>query len=85
MNDDNRRRAGSARHSLEVYKTVADIGNDEEAISDLIADIGHYADRHDIGFIDCCARAIAAWAVERQGPHATATTPSVVIQIGGVP
>ena len=59
------------------------IGNDEEALSDLIADLGHFADRHDIKFIDCCTRAIAAWAVERQDPHATATTPSVVIQIGG--
>ena len=83
MNDDILRRARNARHGLKAYQNVADIGNDEEALSDLIADLGHFADRHDIEFIDCCARAIAAWAVERQGPHTTATTQSVVIQIGG--
>ena len=84
MNNDILRRARNARHGLEAYKIAAEIGNDEEALSDLIADLGHFADRHDIAFIDCCARAIADWAVERQGPHTTATTPSVVIQIGGV-
>ena len=85
MNNDNCRRARNARHALEAYQNVADIGNDEEALIDLIADLGHLADRDDIAFIECCTRAIAAWAEERQGRHATANAPSVVIQIVGAP
>lgn len=84
MKGDILRRARNAHHGLTAYQIVAEIGNDEEALSDLIADLGHLADRDDIAFIECCTRAIAAWAEERQGPHATAATPSVVIQIGGV-
>ena len=84
MNEDILRRARNARLALEAFQNVAGIDNDEEALSDLIADLGHFADRHGIEFIECCSRAIAAWAEERQGTKATATTPSVVIQIGGV-
>lgn len=82
MNVDNLRRA---RKALLVYQDAAEIRDDEEALSDLIADLGHYADRHDIDFVACCTRAVGALALERQGEHATAKTPNVVIQIGGVP
>lgn len=84
MTDDNRRRARRARHALAAYRAVADDGNDdEEILSDLIADLGHHADTDGIDFVDCCARAIGAWALERKGEHAAPTTPSVVI--GGEP
>ena len=85
MSDDNLRRARHARHALAAFQEVADTGNEEEALSDLIADLGHYADRHDIDFLDCCSRAIAGWALERKGAHAAEKSPDVVIQIGGAP
>lgn len=80
---DNGRRHRNARHALDAYRRVTDTGDHEETLSDLIADLGHYADQHSVDFLDCCARAIAAWAVERQEPDATPETPSVITQIGG--
>jgi hypothetical protein len=74
-------RARSAKQALHAYGIATGLEDDDETIHDLIADLGHYADRHHIDFVDCAARAIGCWALERRGAHCMDTAPAVIIQI----
>ena len=71
-----------AKQALHAYCIATGADDDDEAIHDLIADLGHYADRHDIDFVDCAARAIGCWALEKRGPDCDLPIPRVVIHIG---
>ena len=71
-----------AKQALHAYCIATGADDDDEAIHDLIADLGHYADRHDIDFVDCAARAIGCWALEKRGPYCDVPIPRVVIRIG---
>ncbi len=75
-----------AKQALHAYCIATGADDDDEAIHDLIADLGHYADRHDIDFVDCAARAIGCWALEKRGLDCDEPIPRVVIHIcdGGV-
>jgi uncharacterized protein (UPF0212 family) len=70
-----------AKQALHAYCIATDADYDDEAIHDLIADLGHYADRHDIDFVDCAARAIGCWALEKRGLDCDEPIPRVVIHI----
>lgn len=70
-----------AKQALHAYYIATGVDDDDEAIHDLIADLGHYADRHGIDFVDGAARAIGCWALERRGAHCMDTAPAVIIQI----
>jgi hypothetical protein len=60
---DNIRCANAAWRGMLAYRRAT---NDDDAVlCDIIADLGHYADQHDIEFLDIVARAVGAWAVER--------------------
>lgn len=74
-------RVRSAKQALHAYAIATGFKDDDETIHDLIADLGHYADRNAIDFVDCAARAIGCWALERRGAHCTDAAPAVVIQI----
>ena len=78
----NEDRASWAGEALRAF--AAKIGSeiDAEALHDLLADLGHYADAHDIEFLDVAARAIGCWALEQTSPDSTAAAPSVTITIG---
>jgi len=69
-----------AKRALDAY-CIATGANDDEGIIDLIADLGHFADRHDIDFLDCAARAIGCWALERLGTDCEEPFPRVFIHI----
>ena len=71
-----------AKQALHAYCIATGADDDDEAIHDLIADLGHYADRHNIDFVDCVASAIGCWALEKRGPHCDVPFPRVVIHIG---
>jgi uncharacterized protein (UPF0212 family) len=76
-------RVRAAKQALHAYCIATGADDDDEAIHDLIADLGHYADRHDIDFVDCAARAIGCWALERRKERdCTEAIPRVVIHIG---
>lgn len=74
-------RVRSAKQALQAYAIATGLEDDDETIHDLIADLGHYADRHAIDFVDCAARAIGCWALEGRGAHCMDTAPAVIIQI----
>lgn len=75
-------RVRAAKQALHAYFIATGADDDDEAIHDLIADLGHYADRHDIDFVDCAARAVGCWALERRKePDCTDAIPRVVIRI----
>jgi len=38
----------------------------DDAISDLIADLGHLADWHDVNFVALVEQAVGAWSAERR-------------------
>jgi hypothetical protein len=75
-------RSRVAEQALHAYRIATGAEDYETAFHDLIADLGHYADRHDIDFVDCAARAIGCWALERRGSDCDDAIPRVVIQIG---
>lgn len=58
----------------------------DDAISDLICNLGHYCDRHNLPFLELAARAIAIWDVEKREedsgePNALYPEKTVVIQL----
>lgn len=73
-----------ASHALEAYcHPTSDTADDK--MVDLMTDLGHHADERGIDFLDCCARAIAAWSAERRAIDTPDDIPRVVIHIGGGP
>jgi hypothetical protein len=75
-------RARCAAQALRAYNIATGDGEHDESIRDLIADLGHYADRHDMEFLDLVARAIGSWALEQKDPESCEALPLVTIHIG---
>ena len=85
MNRGNQRRAKTAGAALAEYRTLTATGG-EEAVTDLIADLGHYCEAHSIDFLASVRRGLAHWASECGDPESEDLQPAVSIQIdGGVP
>ena len=72
------RRAAQALHA---FRIAAGDSDDEEAIRDLVTDLGHFADRQDIDFLDVVAAAIGSWALEQKNRQDVLAAPSVIITI----
>lgn len=76
----NATRAGLAESALQTFlhqaygkRTTAQLHSADlrDAIADLIADLGHYADRRfrrRTGFTDLVSRAVGMWSAEREDP-----------------
>ena len=78
-------RARCAAQALHAYRIAAGDSDDEDAIRDLVTDLGHFADRNHIEYLDVLATAIGHWALEQKQPDSTAAAPSVTITIGRQP
>ena len=74
--------ARRAAQALHAFRIAAGDSDDEEAIRDLVTDLGHFADRQDIDFLDVLAAAIGCWALEQKDPRSIEPAPSVIITIG---
>lgn len=74
--------ARRAAQALHAFRIAAGDSDDEDAIRDLVSDLGHFADRHHIDFLDVVATAIGCWSLEQKEPDCTTAAPSVVITIG---
>lgn len=86
MLPDNERRADCAQEILKHYKRLAGDGlSDDEALRDLISDLGHFADRSSLDFIHATERAIAYWTKEQSDPTGLADPPDVYIIINPQP
>lgn len=78
-------RARCAAQALHAYRIAAGDSDDEEGIRDLVADLGHFADRNHIEYLDVLATAIGCWACEQNDHDGDKATPSVTITIGRQP
>lgn len=74
--------ARRAAQALHAFRIAAGDCDDEEAIRDLVTDLGHFADRHHIDFLDVMATAIGFWALEQKDRQGILAAPSVTITIG---
>jgi len=79
QNDD---RSEWAECALRAFSGKTGSGFGDEGVHDLIADLGHFAERHGIDFVDCVARAIGCWHAERRGSPCPNGNPPVTIHIG---
>ena len=85
---ENLRRAVSASQALRAYRlaNVDDVDDvDDASPSDLISDLGHYADRHAIDFPAIVAIALRAWASERKTKGKPRLAVRIHIGAGGEP
>lgn len=80
----NRKRALWAEACVDFYADIAGSHLPEEAISDLIANLGHYAQREQFDFLYLVARAIGDWHLEQTDEHSIDVRPTVTILIGDV-
>jgi hypothetical protein len=84
---DNDDRAEWASKALVLFSRITGLDPDEErqeAVGDLIANIGHYCDRNGLDFMELAAAAISLWDVEKREedngePHAMYPPKSVRI------
>lgn len=74
--------ARRAAQALHAFRIAAGDCDDEEAIRDLVADLGHFANRNHIDFLDVVAAAIGCWALEQKDRQGVLAAPSVIITIG---
>lgn len=70
--------AAEALHGL-ANRTGADIPDD--AVTDLIANIGHFCDAAGIDFLQLTARAIGHWKREQTDPESIEPAPYVTIEV----
>jgi len=75
--------AGAALDTF-VEHTSSDRRSILEAIHDLIADLGHFAELEGYDFHDIVERAFGTWLLERSGLETLgAKRPAILIEIGG--
>jgi hypothetical protein len=79
----NQKRAGWAQSALDRFRQQ--VGDDDEAslILDLITDLGHLAQRHQLDFLRLPARAISVWTAEAREPDGIDPGPQVSISVPG--
>ena len=70
--------AAEALHGL-ANRTGADIPDD--AVTDLIASIGHFCDATGIDFLHLAARGIGHWKLEQSEPESIGPAPYVTIEV----
>lgn len=66
---DNSDRADWAKNALSVFCEETGLDPDaekHEAVSDLIANLGHYCDAHDLDFLEVVSGAIGVWDAEKR-------------------
>lgn len=84
MHDVNRPRASNAGVAMSAYAKATDscLGTQRKAtLANLLVDLGHYADAHDIDFFTTAQEALAVFAAERAKPCDMSYTCSAIITI----
>ncbi len=80
-------RAEWAEHALSVFCEDTGLDLDDErssAVSDLMCNLGHYCDLHDLDFLAIASGAIAVWDAEKReeaNGHANAMYPEKKVLI----
>lgn len=78
----NRKRAAWAEACLDLFADATGSNLPDEAISDLIANLGHYAQREKLDFLKLVARAIGHWHLEQSDEDSIDVLPTVTILVG---
>lgn len=78
---ENRKRAKCALAALTAFHETTGSDLPDDALSDLICDLGHYADQQGIDFTAIAARAIGYWKIEQTDPLGVSDPPDVDIII----
>jgi hypothetical protein len=79
--DINARRADWAAKAIGVFGAVSGADFYDEAISDLIADLGHLCDRERLDFVALVRKGIAYWKIEQTDATGIKAPPYVEIVI----
>ena len=77
----NQSRAQLAREVVEAYGSISGDGFCEEAIGDLLSDIGHLCDKEQLDYVAILRKAVAYWKIEQTHPDELANRPEVEIII----
>jgi hypothetical protein len=83
MSRTNDMRARDAERCLDLLASLTGKDARECCISDLIAHLGHYCDRHDMDFRQLLVIAIGHWKLEQTDPESDGIPPLVTITIDG--
>ena len=76
----NRHRAWRAEQCLDLHRSMAGDDDVATAVTDLVADIGHYCVEHDLAYLYLLARGISHWRLEMTDPDGM-VPPEVTIHI----
>ena len=79
----NQSRAGWARKAVEAFGSITGADLYEEAIGDLICDVGHLCDQEGLDFLALLGGAVANWKIEQTDPDGLQNPPGVEIIIHG--
>lgn len=74
-------RARWAEASLDLFKAYSEVDEPIDAIGDLIANLGHFADRKGLPFLKCVATGIGHWHLEKRDEDSLDPLPNVAIFI----
>ncbi|MGE0204703.1 MAG: hypothetical protein AB7E70_03250 [Hyphomicrobiaceae bacterium] len=77
----NATRVDRADVALRAYAYAADSADEAQAITDLVADIGHYCVAHELSYLDLLARGVSHWHLELAAPDSIDLMPEVSITI----
>lgn len=75
----NASRALWARLALEAFAEETGAELIEQALGDLIADLGHLCDEQGLDFLHLAARGIATWKIEQEDPEGLSAPPETLI------
>jgi hypothetical protein len=76
-------RAASAAECLDRFVSVTHCDPGQDAVTDLITNLGHYADRHGLDYPMLLRRGIAHWLSEQTDPESI-TAPQVEVYGDGI-
>jgi hypothetical protein len=77
----NESRASWAWEVVEAFGSITGADIYEEAIGDLLCDIGHLCDEERLDFLAVVRKAVAYWKIEQVDPVGIADPPAVTIII----
>lgn len=60
-----------AEAALQSFSDDIEASSQDQAVHDLLCDIGHICDRHDMDYCTIAARALSHWQAERNNPNNT--------------
>lgn len=77
----NLHRAWRAEQCLDLHQSLTGNADATTAVTDLVADLGHYCVANDLTYLYLLARGISHWRLEMTDPESLEPLPEVTIHI----